>query len=105
MEETTTKERFGALKKMDSDMSVAVLALVVAVLPGIIAKIVAMNAQTTPAMMQNSLATSVSFNASTTIVAFILGLYALVRSRGNATTRMIAVITVIVCVLKFLVQA
>ncbi len=91
------------MKKMDADLSVAVLSLIISLLPGILTKIMALGS--TSLATQSALAVSPKFNATTIIIAFVLGLYALARSNNNVSTRTIAIITIVVCVLKLLLQA
>ncbi|MDB4939645.1 MAG: hypothetical protein JWO40_70 [Candidatus Doudnabacteria bacterium] len=94
------KAMFPTFASVDADLAAAVLSLLIVLLPGIILKIMAFNAN---ALTQpNLLATSAPFVNSTLLIAFVLAVYALARAKSNPSTRTIAILTLVVCILRFI---
>ncbi len=91
------------LERLNLDLSLAVLSLILVMLPGLLIKVIGydMTGQTAP----NPILTSVGFNNSTLIIGFILGLVTLARSKNDVTVRTFAILTLIVCVVRFVMSA
>lgn len=90
-------------QKLNLDLWGATVAFILVLLPGILVKVIGydMTGQKAP----NPLLTSTGFMNSTLVIGFILGLVALVRSKNDVTVRTVAILTMIVCVIRFVLSA
>ena len=95
---TGASRHFPTFVKMDRDVTVSILALVIVLLPGILAKVVTIQADATelPVFL------SATFQTTTLLISFVLSLYAMVRAAVGSSARMIALLTLIVCIARFI---
>ena len=95
-------EKFN-FEKLNLDLWFATISFILVLLPGLLVKVIGYDPS--GAKAPNPLLTSVGFINSTLVIGFVLGLIALVRSKNDVTTRTIAILTMIVCVIRFVLSA
>ncbi len=100
--ERTTKFSMPTFEKMNIELWMAVLGLVIGLLPAILIKLLAFSQN--PMLTPDSLVAQPSFNAATVLVAFIFSTYALAKDKGHHATRTIALLALIVSIIRLLLQ-
>jgi hypothetical protein len=101
---TSVGSSFPTWERMDKGFVVSTLALVVALLPGIIARILSFGGEESMVNGQ-SIVYSPSFNAIVLILGLILGLTGMKMSNNNVSARTVAIFALIVCVVRILLQS
>jgi hypothetical protein len=93
-------KHFPTFKNMDVAVTSSVFSLVIVLLPGIIAKLMVIGSSEIAAY-QDSALLSPTFQNITLLIAFILAVYALVKSNVGSSARTFAILTLIVCIARF----
>jgi hypothetical protein len=99
----TTREMFPTLSNMNMDYVSAILSLILVLLPGILIKLTSFSADAYK--QPNPFLTAPGFVNATLLAGFVLAVYALARSKNDVAVRTISILTLIVCIVRFILPS
>jgi hypothetical protein len=101
--ETIREKHFPTFAAMDMGLVASVLGLIIILLPGIVSRLVMLTSSTTSTA--GDFFVTPAFQAGSLLVAFILGIYAMIVSKPGSSSRMIALLVIIVAIVHFVLPS
>ncbi len=102
----TSRNMFPTFADMDLGLWAAIVSLIVVLLPGIVSKLLSFSEATAEAELRNNvLLSSPGFNSSTLVIGFVLAVVAIACSKNNPSARLLATLTLVVCIIKFILPS
>jgi hypothetical protein len=99
-EHNNVSKHFPTLRNMDVVVTSSIFSLVIVLLPGIVAKLMTLG-NSEMAAYQDSALLSPAFQNITLLIAFVLATYALAKSLVGSPARTFALLTLVVCIARF----
>lgn len=96
--------RFPTWDRMDKAFVISALGFIIALFPGIVSRLYALGGEQAMYQAQAGVVYNVVLNAATVLAALILGLLGLKMARENVSVRALAILTLVICVFKILLQ-